>query len=32
VISLIDSGKKENRLDDNNTFERMEMSKGRFGA
>jgi hypothetical protein len=22
----------DNKLDDNNTFERMEMSKGRFGA
>ncbi len=31
-IVLIDGGKMDNKLDDNNTFERMEMSKGRFGA
>jgi hypothetical protein len=26
------SGKMENILDDNNTFDRMKMNKGRFGA
>jgi hypothetical protein len=31
-LIIVDSGKKENRLDDNNTFERMKMSKGRFGV
>ncbi len=31
-LVLIDGGKKENILDDNNTFERMEMSRGRFGV
>jgi len=32
MISLNRWWKKENRLDDNNTFEIMEMSKGRFGV
>jgi hypothetical protein len=31
-LVLIDGGKRENRLDDNNTFKIMEMSNGRFGA
>ncbi len=30
-LVLIDGGKKENKLDDNSTFVRMEMNKGSFG-
>jgi hypothetical protein len=30
-LILVDDGKKENKLDDNSTFERMEVSKGSFG-
>jgi hypothetical protein len=28
----VDGGKRDNRLDHSNTFERMEMSRGKFGA
>jgi hypothetical protein len=28
----VDGGKKENILNDNSTFQRMEMSRGRFGG
>jgi hypothetical protein len=31
-LVIVDGEKKEHILDDNNTFERMEMSRGRFGA
>jgi hypothetical protein len=31
-LILVDDGKRENILDDNNTFERMEVSKGSFGS
>jgi hypothetical protein len=31
-LVLIDGGKRENRLDDYGTLERMEMSKDNFGS
>jgi hypothetical protein len=31
-LVLIDGGKRENKLDDSSTFERMKMCKGKFGA
>ncbi len=31
-LVLIDGGKRENKLDDNSTFERMEVNKGSFGS
>jgi hypothetical protein len=31
-LVLVDGEKKDNILDDNSTFERMEMSRCRFGA
>jgi len=31
-LVLIDGGKKENKLDDSSTFERMEISRGNFGS
>jgi hypothetical protein len=32
LLVLVDGGKKEDKLDHNSTFERMEMSTGRFGT
>jgi hypothetical protein len=31
-LDIVNGGKKENRLDDSSTFERMEMTRGRFGV
>jgi hypothetical protein len=31
-LVLIDGGKRENRLDGNGTFERMEVNKDSFGS
>jgi hypothetical protein len=31
-LVLVDGGKGENRLDDNNTFKRKKMNKGKFGT
>ncbi len=31
-LVLVDGGKKENKLDDSSTFERMEVNRGNFGS